>query len=67
MAGAPRRYHPCLCVELMSGGLATARTMGWLRGPSSEWKFHADARNPLRCEILPDGPPETGAGFCCHD
>ena len=37
-------YHPCFCHELMGGGLVQARAMGWLRGPSQHWAFHAEAQ-----------------------
>ena len=42
-------HHPCLCQELMGGGLQVARVQGWLRGPSERWNFHADAP----CRRLP--------------
>ena len=62
-------YHPCLCQELMGGGLTSARAMGWLRGPSAGWRFHADVQNGM-CELSgatdPNGPAGK-PGFCCHD
>jgi len=60
-------YHPCLCQELMAGGLHIAKSMGWLRGASDSWAFHADVRNPNTCTIVPENPPPSQAGFCCKD
>jgi len=61
-------YHPCLCQELMGGGLTSARAMGWLRGKSSEWRFHAVVQNPATCDLVDattgDDPKP---GFCCLD
>ncbi len=62
-------YHPCLCQELMGGGLLSARAMGWLRGRSAEWEFHADAAATSQCELLPPSgvAPASATGFCCRD
>ena len=60
-------YHPCLCQELMSGGLQQARAMGWLRGASSKWEFHADVQNPTTCHIVSGPQPASATGFCCRD
>ena len=62
-------YHPCLCQELMGGGLLSARAMGWLRGPSSTWQFHADVQNPTLCKLAgsQEGSPASQVGFCCRD
>ena len=65
-------YHPCQCHELMGGGLLSARAMGWLRGPSASWQFHADVQNPAMCSIVPRAddahpPPPMQTGFCCRD
>ena len=64
-------YHPCLCHELMGGGLNIARAMGWLRGPSESWSFHAIAQNAATCALVggsaADGSPAERLGFCCHD
>ena len=62
-------YHPCLCQELMSGGLNSARAMGWLRGPSASWRFHAEVQNAAACDLAGamDGGPAGRPGFCCHD
>lgn len=61
-------YHPCQCHELMGGGLTSARAMGWLRGPSDEWQFHAQVQNAATCVIVPKGkPPEMQTGFCCQN
>lgn len=61
-------YHPCLCQELAGGGLTSARAMGWLRGPSAEWRFHAVVQNVATCELADattgDAPRP---GFCCLD
>ena len=61
-------YHPCLCQELAGGGLTSARAMGWLRGPSAEWRFHAVVQNAATCELADattgDAPRP---GFCCLD
>jgi len=62
-------YHPCLCQELMGGALTSARAMGWLRGPTAAWRFHADVQNPAMC-FLPGADasgPSGRPGFCCHD
>jgi len=62
-------YHPCLCQELMGGGLTSARAMGWLRGPSASWRFHAEGMGASSCLLggasasVPAGRP----GFCCAD
>ena len=62
-------YHPCLCQELMGGGLLSARAMGWLRGPSASWQFHADVQNPATCKLpgMGEGAPTSQTGFCCRD
>jgi hypothetical protein len=62
-------YHPCLCQELMGGGLLSARAMGWLRGPSSAWQFHADVQNPATCMLPATGENARASqpGFCCRD
>jgi hypothetical protein len=60
-------YHPCLCQELMAGGLQIARSMGWLRGASSKWEFHADVQNPRQCHIVSGPQPASQMGFCCRD
>ena len=60
-------YHPCLCQELMGGGLASARAMGWLRGASSKWEFHADVQNPATCHIVTGEQRSSQTGFCCRD
>ena len=61
-------YHPCQCHELMAGGLHAARTMGWLRGPSDKWQFHADVQNAATCAIVPKAnPPSMQTGFCCRN
>lgn len=62
-------YHPCSCTELMSGGLGVARTMGWLRGSSSEWAFHAFTHSPATCAINAhaDAAVTLRTGFCCRD
>lgn len=60
-------YHPCLCEELMSGGLNVARSMGWLRGSSTNWALHAVVQNPNAC-VFSQGPSsEERMGFCCVD
>ena len=55
--------------ELMSGGLNSARAMGWLRGPSASWRFHAEVQNAAACDLAGamDGGPAGRPGFCCHD
>lgn len=62
-------FHPCLCQELMGGGLTSARAMGWLRGPSASWRFHAEVQNTATC--LLEGADASGPagrpGFCCAD
>ena len=61
-------YHPCLCQELMGGGLTSARAMGWLRGKSSEWRFHAVVQNPATCDLVDaTGGDDAKPGFCCLD
>ena len=62
-------YHPCLCQELMGGGLVAARAMGWLRGPSASWQFHADVQNAATCKLTGSKPgsPPSQTGFCCRD
>jgi len=60
-------YHPCLCQELMAGGLTSARAMGWLRGASSKWEFHADVQNAKMCHIIRGPQPASQMGFCCLD
>ena len=62
-------YHPCLCQELMGGGLLSARAMGWLRGPSAGWQFHAEVQNEQTCTLTGsrEGSPTSQAGFCCRD
>jgi len=62
-------YHPCLCQELMGGGLMSARAMGWLRGASSTWQFHADVQNPATCALQgsQEGSASSQLGFCCRD
>ena len=60
-------YHPCLCQELMGGGLQVARVQGWLRGPSERWNFHADAP-AAGCPVTTDGAAsDERVGFCCRD
>jgi len=62
-------YHPCLCQELMGGGLQNARVNGWLRGPSSNWRFHTVVQNKHSCTLLGDSSERHAkqTGFCCHD
>ena len=60
-------YHPCMCQELMGGGLASARAMGWLRGPSDGWRFHAVVQNAASCLIVRGEPAAKQSGFCCRD
>lgn len=60
-------HHPCLCQELMGGGLQVARVQGWLRGPSERWNFHADAP-AAGCPVTADGAAsDERVGFCCRD
>ena len=49
-----QEYHPCLCQELMGGALLSARSMGWLRGPSHIWQFHAEVQNEATCVLGSD-------------
>jgi len=64
-------YHPCLCEELMGGGLTVARSMGWLRGPSKAWQFHALVQNPATCTLVDpestSAPTDQKLGLCCRD
>jgi len=61
-------YHPCLCQELAGGGLTSARAMGWLRGPSAEWRFHAVVQNVATCELADATTGDSPRpGFCCLD
>ena len=69
-------YHPCLCDELMGGGLNSVRAMGWLRGPSSQWSFHVSVQNRATCVLAGDGVGAVSndgtstierTGFCCRD
>jgi len=62
-------YHPCLCHELMGGGLLHARAMGWVRGPSESWQFHAEVHNPQTCKIAKAESEQAASqtGFCCRD
>ena len=43
--------------------------MGWLRGPSNGWRFHADVQNAATCMLAgaDASGPEGKPGFCCHD
>lgn len=62
-------HHPCMCQELMGGGLLSARAMGWLRGPSAGWQFHAEVNNEAGCALARanDAQPTAQTGFCCRD
>jgi hypothetical protein len=63
-------YHPCLCEELMGGGLTVARSMGWLRGPSKAWEFHVAVQNPSTCTLVDEeqaSPSAEKLGLCCRD
>ena len=61
-------YHPCMCHELMGGGLLSARAMGWLRGPSRLWSFHAEVQNAAQCDLVPKSAVRPiQPGFCCRD
>ena len=61
-------YHPCYCQELMGGGLLSARAMGWLRGPSSTWQFHAEMQNERTCALVGSRRRAAVAGgACCRD
>lgn len=61
------KYHPCLCEELMAGGLNIARSMGWLRGSSTSWVLHAVVQNPSECVISQEPSSRRRMGFCCLD
>ena len=56
-----------LLQELMAGGLLAARSMGYLRGASSKWEFHADVQNPHTCHIVSGTQAASQMGFCCKD
>ena len=61
-------YHPCLCQELMGGGLLSARVNGWLRGASSNWHFHSVVQNKHACKLFSGyASLNRQMGFCCHD
>jgi hypothetical protein len=56
---------PLACFE--AAALWVAAWVGWLRGASSKWEFHADVQNPRQCHIVSGPQPASQMGFCCRD
>lgn len=64
----PSRRHVCTSIELHTGGLQVARSLGWLTAGSHVWTHAAILKgaDAERGSQSKTGDPSLGLGLCCE-